>query len=103
MGRSIAEMDGGTDCRFTHRSYNRDSASSARQSVSPSDQGLRRDLDLANHQLEELCNHFAKANPTWTAELRKKREHYLAFLKYPNTCVNRSPRPMSSKRSTASL
>ena len=26
---------------------------------------------------------FAKANPTWIAELRKKREHYLAFLKYP--------------------
>jgi transposase-like protein len=41
------------------------------------------DLELANHQFEELCNRFAKASPTWTAELRKKREHYLAFLKYP--------------------
>jgi len=41
------------------------------------------DFELANHQFEELCDRFAKANPTWTAELRKKREHYLAFLKYP--------------------
>jgi len=42
------------------------------------------DLELANHQFEELCNRFSKANPTWTAELRKKRPHYLAFLKYPD-------------------
>ena len=41
------------------------------------------DLDLANHQFEELCDRFSKANSTWIAELRKKREHYLAFLKYP--------------------
>ena len=41
------------------------------------------DLELANQQFEELCDRFAKANPTWIAELRKKREHYLSFLKYP--------------------
>jgi transposase-like protein len=41
------------------------------------------DLEVANHQFEELCDRFSKANPTWMAELRKKREHYLAFLKYP--------------------
>jgi putative transposase len=41
------------------------------------------DLEVANHLFEELCDRFAKTNPTWTAELRKKREHYLAFLKYP--------------------
>jgi len=41
------------------------------------------DLELANHQFEELCDRFAKSNPTWIAELRKKRQHYLAFLKYP--------------------
>ena len=41
------------------------------------------DLELANHQFEELCDRFTKSNPTWMAELRKKREHYLAFLKYP--------------------
>ena len=35
------------------------------------------DLDLANHQFEELCDRFSKANSTWIAELRKKREHYL--------------------------
>ena len=43
------------------------------------------DLELANHQFEDLCDRFAKANPTWIAELRKKREHYLAFLKYPDS------------------
>jgi transposase-like protein len=41
------------------------------------------DLELANHQFEELCERFAKTSPTWIAELRRKREHYLAFLKYP--------------------
>jgi transposase-like protein len=41
------------------------------------------DLELANVQFEELCDRFAKSNPTWIAELRKKRTHYLAFLKYP--------------------
>jgi transposase-like protein len=41
------------------------------------------DLELANVQFEELCDRFAQTNPTWIAELRKKREHYLAFLKYP--------------------
>jgi putative transposase len=41
------------------------------------------DLEIANRQFEELCDRFSKANPTWMAELRKKREHYLAFLKYP--------------------
>jgi len=41
------------------------------------------DLEVANHQFEELCDRFSKANPTWIAGLRKKRQHYLAFLKYP--------------------
>ena len=41
------------------------------------------DLELANGQFEELCDRFSKSNSTWIAELRKKREHYLAFLKYP--------------------
>src|SRR5215510_1581289 len=41
------------------------------------------DVELANHQFEELCDRFAKTSPTWIAELRKKREQYLAFLKYP--------------------
>jgi putative transposase len=42
------------------------------------------DLEIANRQFEELCDRFAKANSTWIAELRKKRQHYLAFLKYPD-------------------
>ena len=41
-------------------------------------------LEFANAQFQELCDRFSKSNPTWTAELRKKREHYLAFLKYPD-------------------
>ena len=41
------------------------------------------DLDVGNRQFEELCDRFAKAYPTWIAELRKKRQHYLAFLMYP--------------------
>ena len=40
-------------------------------------------VDVGNQQFEELCNRFAKTYPTWIAELRKKRAHYLAFLKYP--------------------
>jgi putative transposase len=43
------------------------------------------DLDVGNHQFEDLCDRFAKSYPTWIAELRKKREHYLAFLKYPES------------------
>jgi len=41
------------------------------------------DVEVGNHQFEELCDRFAKTYPTWIGELRKKRPHYLAFLKYP--------------------
>lgn len=41
------------------------------------------DVEVGNQQFEHLCDRFAKTYPTWIAELRKKREHYLAFLKYP--------------------
>jgi len=41
------------------------------------------DTNVANHQFEQLCDRFAKSYPTWIPELRKKREHYLVFLKYP--------------------
>jgi putative transposase len=41
------------------------------------------DVEVGNRQFEELCDRFAKAYPTWIGELRKKRAHYLAFLKYP--------------------
>jgi putative transposase len=43
------------------------------------------DVEVGNRQFEELCDRFAKSYPTWIAELRKKREHYLAFLKYPES------------------
>jgi len=35
-------------------------------------------------QFEELCQRFDPGYPTFMAELRKKRDHYLAFLKYPD-------------------
>lgn len=45
--------------------------------------------DLAAGQFEDLCHDFEKAAPAFVAELRKKREHYLAFLRYPEA-VRRS-------------
>jgi len=35
-------------------------------------------------QFEELCQRFQPSYPTFVAELRKKHDHYLAFLKYPD-------------------
>lgn len=43
------------------------------------------DVEVGNRQFEELCDRFANASPTWIAELRKKRQHYLAFLQYPES------------------
>ena len=39
--------------------------------------------DLAAAQFDDLCQHFAHDAPAFIAELTKKREHYLAFLRYP--------------------
>jgi transposase-like protein len=41
------------------------------------------DQEVGASQFEELCDRFAPSCPTFVAELRKKREHYLAFLRYP--------------------
>jgi len=43
------------------------------------------DVEVGSRQFEDLCDRFAKLYPTWIADLRKKREHYLAFLKYPDS------------------
>jgi len=43
------------------------------------------DVEVGHRQFEELCDRFAKTYPTFIGELRKKREHYLAFLKYPES------------------
>jgi len=43
------------------------------------------DIEVGNNQFEQLCDRFAKTYPTWIPDLRKKREHYLAFLKYPES------------------
>src|SRR5439155_12544415 len=37
----------------------------------------------ATVSLKSSATRFVKTYPTWIGELRKKREHYLAFLKYP--------------------
>jgi len=39
--------------------------------------------DLAAAQFDDLCQEFEKSSPAFVAELRKKREHYLVFLRYP--------------------
>lgn len=39
--------------------------------------------DLATTQFEEMCQVCQKDAPTFVAELQRKREHYLAFLRYP--------------------
>lgn len=41
------------------------------------------DFEVGNQQFDALCDCFAKKYSTWIAELRRKRPHYLAFLKYP--------------------
>lgn len=42
-------------------------------------------VEVGNRQFEELCDRFADSYPSWIAELRKKRAHYLAFLQYPES------------------
>ena len=42
------------------------------------------DVEVGNQQFEQLCDLFASKYPSWISELRKKRPHYLAFLKYPD-------------------
>lgn len=41
------------------------------------------DPEIGADQFEQLCQACEKDSPTFIAELRKKREHYLAFLRYP--------------------
>jgi putative transposase len=40
-------------------------------------------VEVAHQQFEQLCDRFAKTYSSFIAELRKKRQHYLAFLHYP--------------------
>ncbi len=39
--------------------------------------------EVGANGFEDLCDRFADDYPSWIAMLRKKRSHYLAFLKYP--------------------
>jgi putative transposase len=41
--------------------------------------------EVANTQFEDLCQRFQNAYPSFIAEIRKKRDHYLAFLNYPDS------------------
>ncbi len=38
---------------------------------------------VAALQFEELCERFSESSPNFIVELRKKRQHYLAFVQYP--------------------
>jgi len=42
-------------------------------------------LEVAHQQFELLCDRFAKTDSTFIGELRKKRQHYLAFLHCPES------------------
>jgi len=39
--------------------------------------------EVGNQQFDQLCDRFFDPYPSFIAELRKKRQHYLAFLAYP--------------------
>ena len=41
--------------------------------------------EVASAQFEDLCQRFHSAYPSFIAEIRKKRDHYLAFLNYPDS------------------
>lgn len=41
--------------------------------------------EVAQQQFEQLCDRFAKSYPSFIAEVRKKRPHYLAFVSYPES------------------
>jgi transposase-like protein len=41
--------------------------------------------ELAGAQFDDLCQAFENSSPAFIAELRKKRDHYLQFLRYPET------------------
>jgi len=42
------------------------------------------DEQVGATHFEQLCQRFQHGSPSFIAELRKKRDHYLAFLKYPD-------------------
>ncbi len=41
--------------------------------------------EVAATQFEDLCQHFEPRSPSFIREIRKKRDHYLAFLNYPDS------------------
>jgi transposase-like protein len=41
------------------------------------------DPEVAASDFDKLCDDLAHSAPTFVAELRKKRDHYLKFLAYP--------------------
>jgi len=43
------------------------------------------DVDKASAEFEELCDRFEDSYPTFIAEIRKKKNHYLCFLGYPQS------------------
>jgi putative transposase len=41
--------------------------------------------EVAATQFEDLCQRFESRSPAFVREIRKKRDHYLAFLNYPDS------------------
>ena len=41
--------------------------------------------EVAATQFEDLCQRFESHSPAFVREIRKKRDHYLAFLNYPDS------------------
>lgn len=41
--------------------------------------------EVAATQFEDLCQRFESRSPVFVREIRKKRDHYLAFLNYPDS------------------
>ena len=41
--------------------------------------------EVAATPFEDLCQHFEPRSPSFIREIRKKRDHYLAFLNYPDS------------------
>src|SRR5207247_9067408 len=52
---------------------------------------------------EELCQRLDKDYPTFIAELRKKRAHYLAFLDYPDAIRRSLPTTNTVKAADGTL
>src|SRR5207244_12779899 len=59
--------------------------------------------ELARQQFEQLRDHFAKKYSSFIAQLRKKRQHNLAFLAYPEAGSRGSARAPGGSFTTRAM